>query len=132
MFPGDVSTINTTLSPGTSTAQGFFIEMFLTSQLVFVVLMLAIEKSKDTFIAPIGIGLALFVAELAGVYFTGGSLNPARSFGCAAASRSFPYYHWIYWLAPLAGALLAGAYYKFVKFFNYEEANPGQDCDGEV
>lgn len=33
---------------------------------------------KATFIAPVGIGLAIFVAELMGVYFTGGSLNPAR------------------------------------------------------
>lgn len=40
--------------------------------------MLAVEKHKATFMAPIGIGLALFVAELAGVFFTGGSLNPAR------------------------------------------------------
>jgi len=30
--------------------------------------MLATEKSKATFIAPIGIGLALFIAELSGVY----------------------------------------------------------------
>jgi aquaporin related protein len=66
MFPGDIAIVNTTLSPGTSIAQGVFIEMFLTSLLVFIVLMLAAEKSKDTFIAPLGIGLALFVAELAG------------------------------------------------------------------
>ncbi len=66
MFSRDASQANTTLSPITSIAQGVFIEMFLTAQLVFVVLMLAAEKSKDTFLAPIGIGLALFVAELAG------------------------------------------------------------------
>lgn len=66
MFGGDISNINTILVAGTSIAQGLFIEMFLTAQLVFVVLMLAVEKSKDTFMAPIGIGLALFVAELSG------------------------------------------------------------------
>ena len=60
---------------------------FLTAELVFTILMLAAEKSKDTFIAPVGIGMALFVAELAGVYYTGASLNPARSFGpCVAVS----------------------------------------------
>ena len=48
------------------------IEMFLTFELVFAILMLAAEKHKGTFLAPIGIGLALFIAELAGVYFTGG------------------------------------------------------------
>ena len=66
MFPVDIRQVNTTLAPGVSTAQGLFIEMFLTVLLIFVVLMLAAEKSKDTFLAPVGIGLALFVCELAG------------------------------------------------------------------
>ena len=65
MFPGPLS-VQTTLTAGTSVAQGVFIEMFLTAELIFTVLMLAAEKSKATFIAPVGIGLALFVAELAG------------------------------------------------------------------
>jgi aquaporin related protein len=68
MFPGDITLINTTLSPQTSITQGVFIEMFMTAELVFVVLMLAAEKSKDTFLAPIGIGLALFVAILGGMH----------------------------------------------------------------
>jgi aquaporin related protein len=121
----------TTLTAGTSIAQGLFIEMFLTALLVFVILMLAAEKHQATFIAPVGIGLALFVAELAGVYFTGGSLNPARSFGPSVVARRFPGYHWLYWLGPILGGLLASAYYKFVKLFNYEEVNPGQDAKNE-
>jgi aquaporin related protein len=51
--------------------------------------MLAAEKHKGTFLAPIGIGLALFIAELAGVYWTGGSLNPARSFGPEVIAGKF-------------------------------------------
>ena len=66
MFPGPMP-VQTTLTHGTSIAQGLFIEMFLTSFLVITVLMLAAEKSKTTFIAPVGIGLALFVAELSGM-----------------------------------------------------------------
>ena len=65
MFPGPM-VVETSLGTGVSVAQGVFIEMFLTAELVFTVLMLAAEKSKATFIAPIGIGLALFVSELAG------------------------------------------------------------------
>jgi aquaporin related protein len=68
--------------------------MFLTALLIFTICMLAVEKHKSTFLAPVGIGIALFVAELAGVYFTGGSLNPARSFGPCVALKSFPGYHW--------------------------------------
>ena len=41
--------------------------MFLTAELIFVIFMLAAEKNRATFIAPLGIGLALFVAELSGM-----------------------------------------------------------------
>ncbi|KAL9601493.1 MAG: hypothetical protein Q9219_002445 [cf. Caloplaca sp. 3 TL-2023] len=44
-----------------------FIEMFLTAELMLTVLFLAAEKSKATFVAPVAIGLALFVAELTGM-----------------------------------------------------------------
>ncbi|KAH5685726.1 hypothetical protein HBI21_005320 [Parastagonospora nodorum] len=130
MVPGDISATITSLSPNTSVAQGVFIEMFMTAELVFVVLMLAAEKSKDTFIAPIGIGLALFMAMMGGVFYTGGSLNPARSLGPAVASAQFNHYHWIYWVGPFLGAALAAGFYHFVKFFDYEQVNPGQDSAG--
>jgi aquaporin related protein len=92
--------------------------------------MLAAEKSKDTFIAPIGIGLALFVVEIAGVNYSGASVNPARSFGPCVAAASFTGYHWIYWLGPAMGAVMAAGFYHFIKFFNYEDVNPGQDSEG--
>ena len=66
MFPGKLST-QTALGGGTSIVQGLFIEMILTAELVFTIFMLAAEKHKGTFIAPVGIGLSLFIAELVGV-----------------------------------------------------------------
>ncbi len=54
------------LGGGTSISQGVFIEMFTTILLVLTVVMLAAVKHKATFLAPIGIGLALFVDHLAG------------------------------------------------------------------
>lgn len=74
LFPSALD-VSTTLGGNTSIVQGLFIEMFLTAMLVFTIFMLAAEKHKGTFLAPIGIGLALFVAELSGVYFTGGSVH---------------------------------------------------------
>ena len=67
MFPVSIAEANSVLGGGTSITQGLFMEMFFTALLTFVVLMLAAEKSKDTFLAPIGIGLALFVAMLSGM-----------------------------------------------------------------
>ncbi|KAK4935785.1 Aquaporin-1 [Elasticomyces elasticus] len=128
LFPGPLA-VTTSLSGGTSKVQGLFIEMFLTTQLVFTIFMLAAEKHKGTFLAPVGIGLSLFIAELAGVYYTGGSLNPARSFGPCVASRSFPSEHWIYWVGPLLGSLVASGFFWFIKSCEYQTANPGQDFD---
>jgi aquaporin related protein len=126
LFPSAMN-VSTTLGGGTSIVRGLFIEMFLTAMLVFTILMLAAEKHKGTFLAPIGIGLSLFIAELTGVYFTGGSLNPARSFGPCVILGVFPRYHWIYWLGPFMGSIIAVGFYKFIKILEYETANPGQD-----
>ena len=124
LTPGGLD-VQLDLGEGVNPAQGVFIEMFLTAMLTFTVLMLAAEKSKDTYLAPIGIGLALFVAEIAGVYYTGASLNPARSFGPEVAAASFEHYHYIYWFGPVMGALLAAGYYKFLKIMHYEDVNEG-------
>lgn len=58
--------MSTALGGGTTIAQGVVIEMILTAQLVFTIFMLAAEKHTGNFIAPVGIGLNLFVAELTG------------------------------------------------------------------
>jgi len=65
--------------------------------------------------------------SLLGVFFTGGSLNPARSFGPCVVLHEFPHAHWIYWVGPALGACLAVGFYGFIKTLEYETANPGQD-----
>jgi len=127
LFSGGLN-VSTTLATTTTVAQGFFIEMILTAQLVFTIFMLATEKHAGTFIAPVGIGLALFICELTGVFWTGGSLNPARSLAPSVVSHSFPGYHWIYWIGPGCGAGLAAVLYKLVKSLEYESANPDPEA----
>jgi len=95
LFPTKLN-VRTTLAGGASLVQGVFIEAILTAELVFTIFMLAKEKHKATFIAPVGIGLALFISEMVGVYYTGGSLNPARSFGPCVVTGVFDKEHWIY------------------------------------
>ncbi|KAL2044456.1 hypothetical protein N7G274_003161 [Stereocaulon virgatum] len=123
LFRGELA-VSTTLGGGTSIAQGVIIEFILTAQLVFTIFMLAAEKHPGNFIAPVGIGLSLFIAELTGVFWTGGSLNPARSFGPAVAVHKFESTQWIYWVGPLCGSLLAVLIYALVKSLEYESANP--------
>ncbi|EAT87291.1 hypothetical protein HBI56_170120 [Parastagonospora nodorum] len=128
ILPGPLN-VSTTLGNGVTPTMGVFLEMFLTSLLVFTIFMLAAEKHKATFLAPVGIGLSLFVAEMVGVFFTGGSLNPSRSFGPCVVTRNFPSYHYIYWFGPVMGTLLAFGMYRIVKIVEYETVNPGQDFD---
>ena len=66
LFPGALA-VDTTLATTVSIAQGVLIEMLLTTLLVFTIFMLAAEKHTGNFIAPVGIGLALFIAELVGM-----------------------------------------------------------------
>lgn len=120
----------TTLGGGASTVQGLFIEVFMTAMLVFTILIVAVEKNKSTFIAPVAIGLSFFICEMFSVYYTGGSLNPARSLGPAVMNRKFPHYFWIYWIGPILGSLLASGFYKLLKLVRYE-TNLGPDCDGD-
>jgi aquaporin related protein len=149
LFPGPMI-VQTRLGPGTSKVRGMFIEMFLTAGLVFTIFMLAVEKHKATFLAPVGISLAFFIAELSGMllfdrneflseadqrylglYYTGASLNPARSFGPNVVLANFPGSSWIYWVGPLLGSLLAVGFFKIVKFLEYENVNPDQDGGGD-
>ncbi|GAA5937386.1 hypothetical protein JCM10213_007219 [Rhodosporidiobolus nylandii] len=137
IVPGTLN-VRTLLAPGVSIARGLFIEMFLTAILMLTILLLAAEKHKATFLAPIGIGMALFIAELFGVFYTGGSLNPARSFGPSVVLRagsnvlflpsstilaiscfSCPSLT-IYWVGPALGTTLAAGFYRFIKYLEYE------------
>jgi aquaporin rerated protein, other eukaryote len=65
LFNGGLN-VATELGGGTSYAQGVIIEMILTAQLAFTIFMLAAEQHPGTFLAPIGIGLSYFIAELVG------------------------------------------------------------------
>lgn len=126
LLPGPLLVANA-LSDNVSIARGLFLEMFLTAPLVLTVYFLAVEKHRSTFLAPIGIGISVFIAHLCGTNYTGTSLNPARSFGPAVIS-GFVGYHWIFWLGPLLGALLSYGVYALLKYLGYWTANPGQDA----
>lgn len=128
MTPGEIAFTNG-LGGNCSKARGVFLEAFGTAILCTTVLFLAVEKHKATFIAPLWIGAALFIAHLVCVYYTGAGLNPARSFGPCVAAASFPNYHWIYWVGPVLGSIIAFAIWSIFKVLHYETCNPGQDAE---
>lgn len=128
MTPGPIAFANG-LGGGCSRSRGVFLEAFATCILCLTVLLMAVEKHRATFMAPFAIGIALFMGHLICVYYTGAGINPARSFGPCVAAKSFPDYHWIYWVGPILGSLIAFGIWKVFKLLNYETCNPGQDSD---
>ncbi|KAI0177327.1 aquaporin [Pestalotiopsis sp. NC0098] len=126
LLPGPLA-VGTALAGDVSAARGLSLEIILTAELVLTIFMLAGEKHRGTFLAPVGIGLSLFICHLAGVPHTGASLNPARSFGPAVVTGTFPD-HWIYWLGPVLGSLLASFVYLLIKAVDYTTVNPTQDA----
>ncbi|RHZ84452.1 hypothetical protein Glove_81g79 [Diversispora epigaea] len=113
---------STTLSSTVSAAQGLFLEVFATSVLTSAVFFLAVEKSGG-FVAPFGIGMALFISAIATGPYTGASLNPARTFGPSVISGNYGDSYWIYYIGPILGALLAAAYWSLFQKLDYKKCS---------
>ncbi|KAL3824377.1 hypothetical protein ACJIZ3_020406 [Penstemon smallii] len=109
---------------GVGAVQGVVFEIVITFALVYTVYATAADPKKGSLgtIAPIAIGFIVGANILAAGPFSGGSMNPARSFGPAVASGDFSG-HWIYWVGPLIGGGLAGLTYSNV-FIGYHDHAP--------
>ncbi|KAG0657703.1 hypothetical protein C6P46_006259 [Rhodotorula mucilaginosa] len=104
MTPGQLN-VRTTLAEGMSITRGLFLEAACTALLMLVILLVAAEKHSSNFIAPLPIGLALFVAELAS-----GALEISLFLEIPDG------YTWIYFLGPFLGAGVAAGFYRLLKW----------------
>nr|BDI24354.1 aquaporin-2 [Peronia verruculata] len=103
----------TKLGSEVTQAQGFGVELLLTFVLVTVIFGTT-DPNRASFGSPaLLIGLTVSVGHLAGINYTGSSMNPSRSLGSAVASNSWKD-HWIYWVAPIAGGIISALVYKLV------------------
>ena len=96
-----------------SVSSAIWVEMILTFFLVTVIYMVAVHKKAPAGIHGITIGGMVFLIHLISVPLTGASVNPARTFGPALAS-GFWEFHWIYWVAPIIGGIIAGVIMQYV------------------
>jgi len=107
---------------GFSMMSGFIAEVILTFIFLLVIFGSTSEKAPKDF-AGITIGLSLVLIHLVGIPITGTSVNPARSFGPAVISSLFGGQTgmvainqlWLFWIAPIIGALVAAAVWRFLE-----------------
>lgn len=89
-------------------------EIVLTFGFLFVILG-ATDKRAPAGFAPIPIGLALTLIHLISIPVTNTSVNPARSTGPALFVGGWAVEQlWLFWVAPIVGAILAALVYRFV------------------
>ena len=90
-------------------------ELVLTAVFVLVILG-STSKNADGKFAGISIGLALTAIHLVSIPVTNTSVNPARSTSQAifAASNLPVEQLWLFWIAPIAGAIIAGLIWKYI------------------
>jgi aquaporin Z len=104
LFPSDATLGATVPSDSWQVAFGF--EVVLTFFLVSVILHATRGGGAFGALAPFAIGGTVAMDALVGGPISGASMNPARSLGPALLSGVWSH-HWIYWMAPLLGCVLA-------------------------
>lgn len=97
-----------TMTTFTDRGTAILVEIALTT--VFVWVILAVSRTGGN-AAPAAIALTLVGIHLAGIPFSGASVNPARSFGPAVVSGEFGGL-WVYLVFPLVGGAVAWALYR--------------------
>jgi aquaporin Z len=99
---------------GYSLLSGFVTEVVMTFFFLFVILGVTDDRAPKGY-AGIAIGLALTLIHLISIPVTQTSVNPARSTGPAIFVGGWAISQlWMFWVAPLIGAVLAGFIYPFV------------------
>lgn len=116
------------VAAGLGAIEGVVFEIIITFGLVYTVYATAADPKKGSLgtIAPIAIGFIVGANILAAGPFSGGSMNPARSFGPAVVSGDFSQI-WIYWVGPLIGGGLAGLIYGDVFIGSYASVPVSDD-----
>jgi MIP family channel proteins len=111
--PAKASFLGTpTLDPAISVGAGIAIEAVLTLVLIFAVFGTAVDRRAPR-LGGMAIGLAVAADVLMGGPLTGAAMNPARWFGPALASGHWDNWY-VWWIAPLIGAIVAAVIYRYV------------------
>ena len=100
-------------SPGQYSLVACFVAEVVLTFMFLIIIMGATDRRAPVGFAPIAIGLGLTLIHLIGIPVTNLSVNPARSTGPAMLVQGWALAQlWLFWVAPVIGAVVAGFLYK--------------------
>jgi aquaporin Z len=101
-------------SPGGYSLIAALVTEIVMTFMFLMIILGATDKRAPQGFAPIAIGLGLTLIHLISIPVTNTSVNPARSTGVAIFQGSWAVSQlWLFWLAPIVGAILAGVVYRW-------------------
>ena len=99
-------------SPGGYTLLACFVAEFILTFMFLMIILGSTDSRAPNGFAPIAIGLGLTLIHLIGIPVTNTSVNPARSTGPAVFAGGWALTQlWLFWVAPILGAVIAGFVY---------------------
>lgn len=102
-------------SPGGYSLTAALVTEIVMTFMFLIVILGATDKRAPQGFAPIAIGLCLTLIHLISIPVTNTSVNPARSTGVAIFQGDWAVSQlWLFWLAPIVGAILAGVVYRWL------------------
>ncbi len=101
-------------SPGGYSLTSALVTEIVMTFMFLIIILGATDKRASKGLAPIAIGLGLTLIHLISIPVTNTSVNPARSTGVAIFQGDWALSQlWLFWVAPIAGAILAGIVYRW-------------------
>ena len=109
-------------SPGGYSLTAALLTEVVMTMVFLVVILGATDKRAPQGFAPVAIGLCLTLIHLITIPVTNTSVNPARSTGVALYAGGWAIQQlWLFWVAPIAGAILGALFYRVI---GHEEPHP--------
>ena len=102
-------------SPGGYSLTAALVTEIVMTFMFLIIILGATDDRAPPGLAPIAIGLGLTLIHLVSIPVTNTSVNPARSTGPALFAGGWALSQlWLFWVAPIVGAALAGVVYKII------------------
>ncbi len=118
-------------SPGGYSLLAALITEVVMTMMFLLIILGATDKRAPQGFAPLAIGLGLTLIHLISIPVTNTSANPARSTGVALFVGDWAVGQlWLFWLAPIVGAVLGAVVYRLIGTEKPDPARPRAAADG--